>query len=85
MRSTVVLAKRIGGILQSSAEGVNLLFLLLDFFIENLISCCESLGRFVVLVELRIHKLHFRAKHLERIIDFSEGFLKFTLALKTYF
>ena len=61
LSAAVVLAKRIGGILQSSAEGVYLLLLLFDFLVQHLVSRRESLGGSVVLVKLGVHKLHFGA------------------------
>ena len=85
LSAAVVFTERLCGIGKGRTKRFYLLFLLVDFLVEDLVSRSERLGRFIVLVELRIHKLHFRTKHFERIVDFSEGFLEFLFALKTYF
>ena len=56
-----------------------------DFLVQNLISRCERLGGFVVLVELVIYRFHFRTENLERIVYLGEGFLELLFAFKTYF
>lgn len=61
LSAAVVLAERLGSIGECGAERFDFLFLTVDFLVQHLVSCRESLGGFVVLVELRIHKFHFRA------------------------
>ena len=57
----VIFAKGGGRIFKGRPQGFNLLLLRFNFFIQNSIPRRKSLHRFILLIELRGHQLHFRA------------------------
>ena len=81
----IVFTEGIGGVLKGGTENLDFLLLSLDLFSEDIISGGECFDRFIILVELRLDELHFRAENLKGLVNFSKGILKFLLAFKPYF
>ena len=81
--AAVVLAKRIRRILQSRAQRFNFAFLRINLLGQHFIFSSEGLHTALVFIKLRGGQLHFRAEHLELLIDVGKRLFEFLFALYT--
>ena len=81
----VILSEGVCGVFQRLLQGADFLALGINFLIEDAVPGGKGLHGFILLIKLRGHEVHFRAKHLKGLVDFRQGLLKFLFAFDTDF